>query len=446
MVLKVFNTLTKKKEIFKPRKKGKIDMFVCGPTVYNYIHIGNAKTFAQFDIIVNYLRSKKYEVKYIQNITDIDDKIIIKAKEMRRSAKEVAEEFYTAFKEDMGRIEATSVSKYVKATDHIKEIISQVQRLIENGIGYKTSDGIYFDLKKDPEYGKLSGRTVEGAEDATSRIDAGTEKRNKGDFCLWKFEKPGEPSWDAPFGKGRPGWHIEDTAITEHFFGQQYDIHGGASDLIFPHHEAEIAQMESLSGKKPFVKYWLHAGFLDMDQEKMSKSKGNFITLRDLLKKHDPRVIRFFYASSHYRARLNFSEELLKQAKQGLERINDCIANLNKKDNEALIAKTKKWFYRAMDDDFNTPVAFSTLFDCISKLNKEGSGGKKTKEFFKEVNTIFKICTFETVIPKKIKELAEERLKARQQKDWKRSDLLRKEIERQGYLIEDTTTRYRIKK
>jgi cysteinyl-tRNA synthetase len=253
MVLKIYNTLTRKKEVFEPIHKGKVNLFVCGPTVYDYAHIGNAKTYTQFDMIAKYL-------------TDIDDKIIKRAEENSEDWKELSRRYEKIYKEDMESLGIDSVNKYARATDYIKEIVSQVQRLIKKGFAYKISDGWYFDLSKDKDYGKLAGRTSLDSEDSVSRIDENKGKRNAGDFCLWKFSKPGEPVWKSELGDGRPGWHIEDTSITEKEFGVQYDIHGGATDLIFPHHEAEIAQMESISGKKPLVRYWLHTGFLNMNK------------------------------------------------------------------------------------------------------------------------------------------------------------------------------------
>ena len=275
-MLKLYSTLSRKREIFKSIKKGKVNLFVCGPTVYDYAHLGHAKTYIQFDIIVKYLRYKGYKVFYLQNITDIDDKIIKRANEEKVDWKEIVKKYKEEYLEDMKNLGVDSIDKYANATDYIPEIISQVKRLIDKGIAYKISDGYYFDLTKFKEYGKLAKRKTEQAEDAVSRIDENPEKRNKGDFCLWKFKKENEPFWESELGEGRPGWHIEDTAITEKELGSQYDIHGGGLDLIFPHHEAEIAQMESISGKKPLVRYWMHIGFLKTKNRKMSNSSGNF--------------------------------------------------------------------------------------------------------------------------------------------------------------------------
>ena len=446
MTIKIYNTLTRKKEEFKPLKQGQVNFFVCGPTTYSYAHIGNLKTYTQFDLIVNYLRHRKFNVNYILNFTDIDDKIINQAKEKKEDPLKLSSKFCKIFVEDMESLDNTAASKYIKATERMQDIISQVERLLEKEFAYKTSDGIYFDLKKDKDYGKLSGRTVLQAEDATTRVDHSEEKKNKGDFCLWKFEKEEGISWDASFGNGRPGWHIEDTAITEKEFGPQYDIHGGAIDLIFPHHEAEIAQMESLSGKKPFVKYWMHTGFLDMKKEKMSKSIGNIINLRDLLKKSNKETIRFSLISQHYRNRIEFSDEILDQSKNSLKKINDFITNLDKGDNKDSLEKLKEDFYEAMDDDFNTQKALTVIYEFMNDSNKTKTGGKLTLEFFKEINTIFKVFSFTIDIPEEIENLAKERKLARDSSNWEESDRLRDLITSKGYTIEDKKAGYLLKK
>ncbi|MEK7097892.1 MAG: cysteine--tRNA ligase, partial [Patescibacteria group bacterium] len=283
----IYDTLSGEKKPL-PETGGKpLRFFVCGPTVYDYIHIGNARTYSAFDTIVRYLRSRKIKVQYLQNITDIDDKIIKRALEEKKHIKTIANFYSRAYKQDMKSLKIISVNKYAPATRYIRQIVKQVQILTEKGLAYKIeSEGYYFDISKFPEYGKLSRRTSEQAEDSVSRIDEGINKKNRGDFVLWKFSKQNEPVWKTPLGAGRPGWHIEDTAITEYFFGPQYDLHGGGIDLKFPHHEAEIAQQESASGKKPMVNIWMHAGTLLVRGEKMSKSAGNFITVRDFLKKY----------------------------------------------------------------------------------------------------------------------------------------------------------------
>ena len=441
MPLQLYNTLTRKKEAFKPIKNKKINFFVCGPTVYDYSHIGHAKTYIQFDIIAKYLRYLKYRVFYLQNITDIDDKIIAKAKEEKKDWKIISRKYEEEFLKDMAALGINSVNKYARATDYIKEIQSQVERLINKKIAYKISDGYYFNLKKFKEYGKLARRKHEEAEDAVSRIDENKEKINKGDFCLWKFSKKEEPSWKSNLGVGRPGWHVEDTAITEKRFGSQYDIHGGAVDLIFPHHEAEIAQMESISGKKPFVKYWLHTAFLNINKEKMSKSKGNFITIREALQKYNGTVIRYFFASNHYRTPINFSFENLEQSRSALDRLNNFVLNLKnskRKDDSDLIKRTKEDFIKAMDDDFNTPVAFSIIFNFMNEVNKKG-GGKKIYNLMLEFDKIFNILTIkEKKISAEIKKLIQEREKARKKKDFRKADEIRERLKKQGIILEDT--------
>jgi len=448
-MLKLYNTLTRKKENFKPIKDKKVNFFVCGPTTYAYSHIGHAKTYIQFDMIVKYLRYLEYNVFYLQNITDIDDKIIQRAKEEKISPLKLAKKYEKEYKKDMKSLSINSVSKYARATDYIKEIESQVSRLVKKNIAYKTSDGYYFDLKRFSDYGKLAKRTYEEAEDAVSRIDENKEKRNKGDFCLWKFYKKGEPYWKSNLQNGRPGWHIEDTAITEKEFGSQYDIHGGAVDLIFPHHEAEIAQMESISGKKPLVKYWLHTAFLTINKEKMSKSKKNFITIRDALEKYDGKVIRYFFISNHYRTPINFSYEILEQSKNALERINNFVTHLKNskyKDDLVLIEKTKEDFLKAMNDDFNTPQAFAGIFDFMKEINKKG-GGKKSYNLMLEFDKIFNIFTIEKPsISDKLNKLVEEREKARKEKDYKEADKIREQIKKQGYLVEDSPEGPKLKK
>ena len=449
MGLEVYNTLTRKKEEFVPIKGKKVNLFVCGPTSYDYSHIGHAKTYTQFDFIVKYLRYKKFKIFYLQNITDIDDKIIKRADEKKDSWKELSTKFEKTFYEDMKNLHVTSVNKYARATDYIKEIISQVKRLVKKGHAYKLEDGYYFNLSKFKEYGKLSGRNYEEAEDATTRIDKNINKKNKGDFCLWKFSKENEPSWKSSLGNGRPGWHIEDTAITEKFFGSNYDVHGGARDLIFPHHEAEIAQMESISGKKPLVKYWLHTGFLNVKGTKMSKSLSNFITIRDALKKYDYKTIRFFFFTSHYRKPIDFSDYSLRETENSLKRINDFI--LNSKENKGnvnkkLMDKTKKLFFEALDDDFDTPKAISVLFEFIREANKNNPG-RNCYKLMKEINEIFDLFEFrKEIIPEEIKLMAEERENYRRLKKWKKSDEIREAIKKKGYQVEDTSEGYKVKK
>lgn len=455
MALKIYNTLSRKKEVFRPLKNKKVRIFVCGPTVYELMHIGHAKTYIQFDIVVKYLRSKGYKVFYLQNITDLDNKIIEKAKKQKTDPIKLAREFEKYYHQDEKSLDINSVTRYARATNYIKQIVKQVEALIGKNYAYKTSDGYYFDIKKFKDYGKLSRRTAIESEDAVTRIDESVEKRNKGDFALWKLAphrtRSGtgfEPSWKTSLGPGRPGWHIEDTAITETHFGPQYDIHGGARDLIFPHHEAEIAQMESASGKKPLVRYWMHTGFLKVKGKKMSKSLKNFITVRDALKKYNYKVLRFFYISSLYRSPINFTEKSLEKAKNSLGRLNDFIRKIKSgKDDLRLLKQLKENFYKAMDDDFDTVKALGAIFDFIKSSYKNKTGGKKTYNFFKEIDKIFNILDLSPEkIPAQIKTLVAQREKARKKKDWKKSDYFRKKIKSLGYWIEDTGKGPKIKK
>jgi len=449
-MLKFYNTLTRKKENFRPRRNKKVEMFVCGPTVYDFTHLGHSRTYIFYDTLVHYLKIKGYKVFYLQNITDIDDKIIKRAKERNVSWRNIARTYEREYLKDIKSLGIRTVNKYARATDYIKEIISQVKRLLDKGYAYQIKDGIYYDIKKFKDYGKLSRRTWQQAEDATSRIDDSSKKRNKGDFCLWKFSKPGEPKWKSPWGFGRPGWHIEDTAIAEKYFGFQYDIHGGAIELSFPHHEAEIAQMEGISGKKPMVKYWIHSGLLKINGRKMSKSLGNFITIRDFLKKYPPSILRFIVFSAHYRSPLDYSSKIATEAAKNLEEIEVFLARLkkirlkSKAKNKRLIKDFEKEFFSALDDDFNTPKAKAVLFDFIKeiegKMDKKEISQTEAREIiklFKKINKIFNFLSFEKV-PKGIKELVRKRTLLRKKKEWKKADEIRERIERKGYIVSDT--------
>lgn len=465
-MVKVYNTLSRKKEVFKPQKGTQVNLFVCGPTVYDFSHIGHARTYIAFDIIVKYLASLGLKVFYLQNITDIDDKIINRARELGITPQELARRFEKEYFKDMKALGITSVRKYARATDHIKEIVSQVKRLLGKGYAYEIEDGIYYDISKFKDYGKLSGRTTLQAEDAVSRIDESVHKRNKGDFALWKISKPEEPKWESPWGSGRPGWHIEDTAITEKYFGAQYDIHGGARDLIFPHHEAEIAQMRAISGKKFLSRYWLHTGFLTVEGEKMSKSLGNFITIRDFLKTYSPRLLRLLVVKTHYRSPIDYSEKIIQQTESELERLDEFVDRLREKlhikrpksksNAKFQIRKFQKDFKEAMDDDFNTPKAIAVIFELIGKVNPLFERGTISREdaktilsFLQEVDTIFGCIFWGRVskinIPEEIQRLVRMREEYRKRQEWGKADELREELQRKGWLIEDTSAGPRIK-
>jgi cysteinyl-tRNA synthetase len=469
--IKIFNTLSGKKDILKISKRKKINLFVCGPTVFDYSHIGHAKNYVVFDVFTKYLRFCGFKVFYLQGITNLDDKIIARAREKKVNPKDLALAFEKEYLKDMADIGINSVSKYARATDHIKEIISQVERLQKKGYAYIIDeDGIYYNIKKFKDYGKLAGRSVLQAEDSVTRIDYSKNKKNRGDFCLWKFKQDDlEPYWSAPFGQGRPGWHIEDTAISEKFFGAQYDIHGAARDLIFPHHEAEISQMEAISGKVPMVKYWMHVGFLTVNGQKMSKTVGNFITIKDFLRRYPANYLRFFVIKNLWASPIDYSESTLIEVKAAIEKIEEFLRRLktikiiNKNGATSInkaIAKIKTDFYNELDDNFNTPKALAVMFDFIKSINqfldlKESPlvfSKKQSDEiftFFKEINEIFGIINFRKIneiIPKEIKMLAKDRQKYRAAGEWQKADQARMQIEKEGYVINDTNNGPAIKK
>ncbi|MEK7124826.1 MAG: cysteine--tRNA ligase [Patescibacteria group bacterium] len=456
-MLKFYNTLTKNIEEFKPRGQ-RVNMFVCGPTVYDYVHIGNARTFVAFDAIAKYLQYRGYEMLYLQNITDIDDRIIDRAQQLKTEPSAVATKYEEEFMTDMKALNVTAVDVYARATDHIEAIIKQIQVLMDKEFAYEIRDGIYFDLSKFRDYGKLSGRTTLQADDAVSRIDENPEKRNRGDFCLWKRSKDGEPRWSAPWFDGRPGWHIEDTAITETFFGPQYDVHGGGRDLIFPHHEAEIAQQEAASGKVPFVRYWMHVGFLEMKATKMSKSLGNFSTARNVLKEYPREAIRLYLLSAHYRSPLDFSDTALKQAEAGMMRIGEFLQRINFLESKGMLAlemdpgfsiqieQMKSAIEEALDNDFDTPKAIGILFDLIRVGNQHldaetlgVGGGKKMLDALALFDSVLGIVPHVSVeLPPHVKKLVTERQHAKDEKNYPLADQLRQKIVNLGYQIDDT--------
>ncbi len=459
MTLRIYNTMSRKKEVFKPRHKDKVEMFVCGPTVYDHSHIGHAKSYVQFDMIARYLGYKGYKLFYLQNITDIDDKIINRANETKQDPKKVAEEFTKSYYEDMEALNVKSINQYANATDFIPQIISQIKRLFERGYAYEIDDGIYYDISKFKEYGKLSHQNLD--ELKVRRVEPNPQKRNPGDFSLWKKQKPGEPYWQSPWGKGRPGWHIEDTAITETVFGPQYDIHGGGIDLIFPHHESEIAQIEAVSGKKPLVRYWMHNGFLKVKGEKMSKSLGNFITIKDALKKWDAMALRYFFISSHYMAPINFTEKALDGAKNSVERFNDFIIKLREvkdgkqnKDVQKLIKDVKTKFEKAVDDDFNLSDALGNIFEFMRQINKlivknqiSKADAQKVLETMMGLDSVLGVMKFEEEeLDKEIKLLVEKREQARKDKNFELADKIRKDLKNSGIILEDTPQGVRWKK
>ncbi|MDP2704078.1 MAG: cysteine--tRNA ligase [bacterium] len=463
----IYDSLSGTKKILK-KTRDTLRLFVCGPTVYDDSHIGHARTQIAFDIIVRYLRARGWKIRYLQNITDVDDKIIKRAKEENKNPLNLAKKFEKSYYEDLKALNVTQVDTFARASDFIPQIVKQVKTLIRKGYAYTLKEqGVYFDIKKFKDYGKLGRRTVTQAEDGVSRIDDNINKRNKGDFALWKFvsvPKPhtlvasgytlvnGEPVWGSPLGPGRPGWHIEDTAITEKYFGPQYDLHGGGLDLKFPHHEAEIAQQEAASGKKPFVKIWLHAGLIRVNEKKMSKSLGNFITIKDFLKLHPQEVLRWIVLSHHYRSPANYSEKLAENAKESMGTLREFLEKLvlvekkgrgkNSKIKSAE-ERAKKDFHAAMEDDFNTPVALAALFTLVNEINKDvwllsKKDARSIKKFLKETLQTLGISLKTEVVPEKVRKLAEKRDLSRAHKQFMQADALRKSIEALGYRVEDT--------
>ena len=463
MTLKVFNTLTKRKEEFKPLAEDEVRMYVCGPTVYDHIHIGNARSFVAFDVIRRYLEYKGYTVHYVSNLTDVDDKTIKRAKQTKTSLQQLGEKYSDSYFEDIARLNIKKPDINPRATQHMEEIIDLIQTLINKGYAYKIGNAIYYDITKFKDYGKLSGNKAKALK-AGARIDVNQDKKNPADFTLWKRQKRGEPGWNSPWGKGRPGWHVECSAMSMKYLGKTFDIHGGGEDLIFPHHENEIAQSEGVTGKL-FAKYWLHNGWLIVNGKKMSKSLGNFVTAHDAIEKYGARVIRFFLAAIHYRSPIDFNEKDLKQAKRNLERLTNAIDSFGtlkeseqrKLDDEALLQKTrevKQKFEEAMDDDFNTSLAVSAMFDLVKEINKyTETHAEIERQVKKEISEIIKTLvenvigiTMERRKPesdKLVKDLVKLILTIRQQirerGDWKTSDDIRSKLQKLGVIVEDAT-------
>lgn len=451
MSLFVYNTLSGQKEEFIPISAPNVGMYVCGITPYDETHLGHGRAYVAFDVIRRYLEYSGYKVKYIQNITDIDDKIINKANEQKKSIKEISEQYTNSFFEVMDKLKVKRALEYPKATENIGEMIKLISELIEKGYAYAADGDVYFEINKFKEYGKLSGRDIEKMS-AGARVEINDKKKNSLDFVLWKAAKDGEPFWDSPFGKGRPGWHSECVVMSRKFLGRPFDIHGGGADLIFPHHENEIAQAECDGSK--FVKYWLHNGFITINKEKMSKSLGNFFTIKDILQKFDPMTVRYFLLRVHYRGPINFSYEDLEDAKNALNGIKnayeDVLFMLKSIKNDTSTVKLdikyfKDKFIDAMDDDFNTSAAIAALFELIkfyheNKYKLSNEDINNIKNLMEEFNNVLQIGIREKKeeVRVDINELVEKRKEARKNKDFALSDKLRAEIEEKGYIIDDT--------
>lgn len=464
--MKVYNTLTRKKEEFKPLVPGQISMYVCGPTVYNYIHIGNARSSIAFDTIRRYLEYKGYKVKYVSNFTDVDDKMINEAHAEETTVPKLAEKFINAFLEDTTALNIEPATLHPRATHEIKEIIAFVQTLIDKGYAYESHGDVYYRTKKFKHYGELSDQNIEHLEEGASEHINDEEQNRKEDpidFALWKAQKePDEIAWDSPWGKGRPGWHIECSVMSTKYLGDTIDIHGGGQDLEFPHHENEIAQSEAKTGKK-FVNYWLHNGFVTVgkNQEKMSKSLHNFVTVHDILKEVDPQVLRFFMASVQYRRQINYSAENLQQAATILDRFKNTLVNINyrleddtpSKDSDELakaIAKTNEKFEVAMDDDFNVQNALTAIYDLLPIVNANANAekaDKKSLKLFKDKLSAWllvfgidteKLCSQSAGSNDEIDQLVKKRDEARKKKDWATSDQIRDQLKEMGITIQDT--------
>ena len=474
MSLRVYNTLSGKKEEFQPLVPGKVGMYVCGVTVYDYCHIGHARANIVFDIVYRYLKYSNYDVTYVRNYTDVDDKIINRANERGITSKQLAEEFIRAFDEDMAALGLRKPTHEPKATEYIERIIILTEQLIEKGMAYESGGDVYYSVEKFPAYLKLSKRNMEEMQ-AGARIAPGEQKRNPMDFALWKAAKPGEPSWESPWGPGRPGWHIECSAMSSSLLGDTFDIHGGGRDLIFPHHENEIAQSEGASGK-PFVKYWLHNGFVNINQEKMSKSLGNFFTIRDILQSYDPEVVRFFILTAHYRSPVDFSDQNLKDAQAGLSRFYEALqaaADAVEGVPESKVvaqegAELEAQFRSAMDDDFNTAQAIGHLFEGVRTINRMIAEKKFRKKADKvatvralrdkvaELGDVLGLFVSEPAMwlkrqnlkglnalgmtEKEVETAIRERLKARGDKDFVRADRIRDELAQKGVELLDSPT------
>jgi len=469
MTIKVYNTLTKQKEEFKPIVKGKAGIYVCGVTPYNHPHIGNARPFITWDVIRRFLEHEGYDVTHVQNFTDVDDKIINKANDEGVQWSDIGTRYIDAYFEVMDQLNVRRAHVYPKVSDHMEEIIKTVKTLIDNGYGYVVDGDVYYRVEKFAHYGELSGRNLDDMMSG-ARVDIDERKENPMDFALWKAAKPGEPSWDSPWGNGRPGWHIECTTMSMKYLGDTFDFHGGGSDLIFPHHENEIAQSEGCTGCHPFVHYWVHNGFITVNEEKMSKSLGNFFTVKEILEHFSPEVLRFFILTTHYRSPLDFSDERLSEAERSLARLKTAKNNLAElasvisigPDKESLatravLAKIREDFLEAMRDDFNTALAISYMFALAKEINvyhqtvimgqkmPDGKLVDQMQKLFAEMSSIIGVLEKDEVVETKtasddiqIENLIAKRQEARQNKDYAEADALRKQLVEMGIILEDT--------
>ncbi|MGN0763993.1 MAG: cysteine--tRNA ligase [Aristaeellaceae bacterium] len=464
----IYNSAHRRKEEFKPLQEGKVGIYACGPTVYNYFHIGNARPFITFDVLRRQLEREGYDVTFVQNFTDIDDKMIKRANEEGITVKELGEKFIAEYYKDAKALGIRPATVHPKATEHIPEIIALVQKLIDGGHAYATPAGdVYYRVESFPGYGKLSGQSVEDREmGASERLDVETDKENPADFALWKSQKPGEPAWESPWGMGRPGWHIECSAMSMKYLGETFDIHCGGKDLLFPHHENEIAQSEGATGH-PYVRYWMHNGFINVDNQKMSKSLGNFFTVRDIAKEYDLEAVRMFMLSAHYRSPINFSREQIAAAHASLTRLYTARDQMKfllasakdapmTEEEQELVQRLKgyeKRFDEAMDDDLNTADAIGAIFELVKDANVSltSSSSRAAVEAamssFKALTDVLGLVQKnEDALPEDIQAMVDERAAARKAKDWKRSDELRDAIKAAGYILEDSREGQKVRK
>lgn len=460
--MQIYNTMTRKKETFVPLREGYVSMYVCGPTVYDYIHIGNARPLIVFDTFRRYLEYRGYQVTYVQNFTDIDDKLINRAASENTNVPALAERFIKEYYTDADALGIQRSTANPRATEHIDDIINLVQTLIDKGHAYAVENGdVYFSVRSYPGYGKLKGQDINDMENGV-RIDPNDIKRDPLDFALWKGAKPGEPSWPSPWGNGRPGWHIECSAMSMNILGPTFDIHGGGMDLIFPHHENEIAQSEAATGK-PFARYWMHNGYINIDNQKMSKSLGNFFSVRDITSQYDPEAVRIFMLGANYRNPLNFSRDLMEQASTSLNRLRTAKQRLAEtirsedSPSPGLLQKLDSFrdrFNEAMDDDLNTADALGVLFDFVRFINIFASEAHKDEDIklvqdrLSELAGVLGILSKnqEDAFPQEALDLLSERTAARKEKNWARADAIRETLKQMGYSVEDSAQGPKLKK
>lgn len=459
--MKIYNTMSKRKEEFVPLEEGKVKMYVCGPTVYNFIHIGNARPMIVFDTVRRYFEYKGYDVNFVSNFTDVDDKIIKKANEEGVRAEEISKRYIAECKKDMEGMNIEPATKNPLATEEIGGMIEMIRTLIEKGYAYEKNGTVYFRTRKFKDYGKLSHKNLDDLQSGgrTLLVTGEDEKEDPLDFVLWKPKKEGEPVWQSPWGEGRPGWHIECSEMSKKYLGEQIDIHAGGEDLIFPHHENEIAQSEAANGKE-FAKYWMHNGFLNIDNRKMSKSLGNFFTVREISEKYDLQVLRFFMLSAHYRSPLNFSAELMESARSGLNRIVTAAENLKflignasaekmTEEEKEKFEKSKEYvdsFEKAMDDDFNTADAIAAVFELVKYINTTADGessGEYLESLLKRLVSLTDVLGIivekeDEILDADIEALIAERQAARKEKNFARADQIRDELLAKGIILEDT--------